>query len=83
VDYVADDGGDDATRRAYYEAQYAIGWDGGYDAERFPSYGPAWRALDARWNERLDALGAYAAAAAEELFMRGLRSDDANPNTAG
>ena len=76
VDYVADTG-DDQALRAYFTQQYAPGWDPGYDPDRYPSYGPSWRALDARWNERLDALGAYAAADAEEAFMRGRRRDDA------
>jgi hypothetical protein len=81
ADYL-DDGGDERAQRAYYQAQYAPGWDGGYDVERFPSYGPAWRTLDPRWNERLAALGAYAAAAAEERFVRGLRHDIAGADAA-
>ncbi len=72
VDFVADTGDDDALR-SYFAAQYAPGWDGGYDVDRFPTYGPSWRQIDARWNERLTALGAYAAAGAEEAFMRSRR----------
>lgn len=69
VDYVADTGDDDALR-AYFAAQYSPGWDGGYDVDRFATYGPQWRQIDPHWNARLEALGAYAAAAAEEAFVR-------------
>jgi hypothetical protein len=70
VDFVADVPGADHALRAYFARQYAPGWDGGYDVDRFPSYGDHWRTLDTRWNERLDELGAYRAAAAEEAFVR-------------
>ncbi len=33
--------------------------DPGYDAERYPSYGPYWQALDRRWTDRLRELGVY------------------------
>jgi ectoine hydroxylase-related dioxygenase (phytanoyl-CoA dioxygenase family) len=74
VDFVADLTDADDVLREYFARQYAPGWDGGYDVERFPSYGAHWRTLDPRWNERLDELGAYRAAAAEEAFVRALRS---------
>jgi hypothetical protein len=72
VDYVADEGREEDLRE-YYRAQYAPGWDGGYDAERYPTYGPTWRGVDARWSERLEALGAFALADAEEAHMRAVR----------
>lgn len=65
---------DDALRE-YFARQYSPDWDGGYDVERFPSYGAHWRTLNAQWNERLDELGAYGAAAAEEAFMRARRRE--------
>ncbi len=37
--------------------------DPGYDAERYPSYGPYWQALDRPWTERLGQLGVYRRAA--------------------
>jgi hypothetical protein len=76
VDFVADacGGGGDAALRALYAGLHAPGWDGGYDVDRFPSYGPAWRQLDARWTRRLDELGAFAAAAAEEEAARERRA---------
>jgi hypothetical protein len=33
--------------------------DPGYDAERYPSYGPYWQALDRPWTDRLRKLGVY------------------------
>jgi Phytanoyl-CoA dioxygenase (PhyH) len=33
--------------------------DPGYDAERYPSYGPHWQALDRTWTDRLRELGVY------------------------
>jgi hypothetical protein len=66
VDFVADDPGADDLLRAYFAGQHSAEWDGGYDLERYPSYGPGWRALDRRWDARLDALGAYEAGRVEE-----------------
>jgi len=66
VDFVADDAGADAELAAYFAAQHSPDWDGGYDVARYPSYGAAWRALDARWDARLEALGAYEAGRREE-----------------
>ena len=66
VDFVADLPGTDQALRDYFARQYTPGWDGGYDVERYPSYGKYWRTLDAGWSRRLDELGAYEAAAAEE-----------------
>jgi hypothetical protein len=70
VDFVADLPGSDDDLRKYFARQYSPGWDGGYDVDRYPSYGEHWRTLDARWNERLGELGAYEAAAKEEAFVR-------------
>ena len=72
IDFVADTGDDDALR-AYYGGQFAVGWDGGYDVDRSPSYGGHWRSVNERWNARLEALGAYDAATAEEDHVRRLR----------
>ena len=33
--------------------------DPGYDAERYPSYGPYWQSLDRPWTDRLRELGVY------------------------
>jgi hypothetical protein len=73
VDFVADTGDDDALR-AYFAGQFAPGWDGGYDVDRYPSYGPHWRTLDQRWNDRLEQLGAYQGALDEEDAVRQLHT---------
>lgn len=73
VDFVADDGNDDALAQ-WYTRQYSVGWDAGYDVDRYPSYGPKWQQLAERWNRRLTALGAYHAAEAEESAVRDARS---------
>ncbi|MES2643165.1 MAG: phytanoyl-CoA dioxygenase family protein [Myxococcota bacterium] len=77
IDYVADpvDRTDvtEAALRAWYEGQYAPDWDGGYDVDRYPSYGEVWRASGRPCLARLEALGAHAAAAAEEAYARSRR----------
>lgn len=72
VDFVPDSAPDDELRR-WFADQHPPGWDGGHDVDRFPSYGPAWRALDPRWGRRLEQLGVPALAAAEEAFSRARR----------
>lgn len=69
VDFIADAGSDSALRD-YYASQHTVGWDGGYDPDIFPSYGPAWRGLDARWASRLEELGVFDLAGAEEQYVR-------------
>lgn len=73
VDFVADAPDPSDRLREYFARQYSAEWDGGYDVDRFPTYGQHWRTLDATWNERLEALGAYGAAAAEEAAVRARR----------
>jgi hypothetical protein len=74
VDFVPDRPELDDALRAYFAGQYSPTWDAGYDVDTHPSYGPAWRALDARWDRRLTELGAYAAASAEEDASRKRRA---------
>jgi phytanoyl-CoA dioxygenase PhyH len=68
VDFFATpvDGHGLALARAYVAATFPPDWDGGYDAVAYPSFGPHWRALDRPWHAGLDAVGAYAAADAQE-----------------
>jgi hemoglobin len=62
---------EEAAVRRYYAGNYSPDWDGGYDYEAFPTYGPHWRATcDPATDAALDALGAYAAATAEEDAAR-------------
>ncbi len=75
VDFVPDPRTPDeeARVRAWYARQHPPDWDGGYDVDRYPSYGPHWLASARRWVARLQELGVYEAAAKEETFAR-LRS---------
>ena len=76
VDFVTDLPGADKPMRDYFARQYMPGWDGGYDVDRYPSYGEYWRTLDAGWSQRLDELGAYQAAAEEAAHCRAMRASN-------
>jgi Phytanoyl-CoA dioxygenase (PhyH) len=75
VDFVAaaEPGHEELTR--YFARQYRVGWDGGYDGDRFPSYGPEWRERNPVWAQQLRDLGVLDLVAAEEAFMRQNRPD--------
>jgi hypothetical protein len=72
VDYVRDPSGAEAERdtRAYFEDIYPPDWDGGYDVDRFPSYGADWLRSGRPSVDRLKALGVYALAEAQEARAR-------------
>jgi hypothetical protein len=55
-----------ALARQYVAATFPPDWDGGYDPAAYPSYGPFWRDRPRPWHADLEAVGAYAAAAAQE-----------------
>jgi hypothetical protein len=55
---------------SYFASLYDREWDGGYDVDRYPSYGPDWRRSSRAAVAQLDALGAYDAAAAQEAYIR-------------
>lgn len=76
VDYFLDpvDADTEALAQSYLAETYAPDWDGGYDVDRFPTYGEHWLASGRPWVERLGQLGAYNLAAAEEAFARSRRS---------
>jgi hypothetical protein len=84
VDYFADPIGPDikaeantaaeAEARAYLADTYRPDWDGGYDVDRYPTYGPHWRASGRPAVARLRALGAEAQSAAEETHARAARA---------
>jgi hypothetical protein len=59
--------------KAYYTGIYPPDWDGGYDADLFPTYGVYWRQLVHPWHQGLARVGAYRAASIEEDFMRAKR----------
>ena len=77
VDYVEDpaDAELEAKVRAYFAGIYPPDWDGGYDVDRFPSYGEHWRGSALPGTARLEQLGVYAAAAAQEGFARRRHAD--------
>jgi hypothetical protein len=72
VDYVLDpvDAAQEAAARNYFASIFVPGWDGGYDADLFPTYGAHWRASGRPWLARLEHLGAHDAADAEESAAR-------------
>lgn len=75
VDYVnAPDGAEAETRtKSYFASIFAPDWDGGYDVDRYPSYGPDWRTSNRAAVARLEALGVYELAATQEAFTRSRR----------
>jgi hypothetical protein len=74
VDFLIDplDAQEETLVRDYFGRIYAIGWDGGYHADRYPSYGSAWRNANRPWTQRLRELGVYDLADAQEAHMRTL-----------
>jgi phytanoyl-CoA dioxygenase PhyH len=56
--------------KSYFAALYPPDWDGGYDVDRYPSYGPDWRGSSRSAVAQLEALGVYELAAAQEAFTR-------------
>jgi len=76
VDFVADpeDAAEADRLRTYFSLIYPVDWDGGYDVDRFPSYGRYWMRANRPWTERLRALGVYGYADAQEHAVRMARS---------
>ena len=72
VDYlgVPVGGEESILTKLYFARLYDPEWDGGYDVDRYPSYGPDWRRSGRAAVAQLEALGAYDAAAAQEAFIR-------------
>jgi hypothetical protein len=72
VDFVADPVGPDeeVTVRSYFAGIFPLEWDGGYDVDRYPSYGEEWRRSGRPWTDRLRQLGVYQLADDEERWMR-------------
>jgi hypothetical protein len=59
--------------KSYFAGIFAPDWDGGYDVERYPSYGPDWRSSSRAAVAQLEALGVYELAAMQEAFTRSRR----------
>jgi hypothetical protein len=75
VDYIADPANAEAEEQArgYFKELYRPDWDGGYDVDRYPSYGSDWLQSPRRAVARLEALGVYELAANQEAFARSRR----------
>lgn len=72
VDFLRDPESEDgdALVKSYFAGIYPPDWDGGYDVDRYPSYGLDWRRSSRASVARLGALGVYELAAAQEAFTR-------------
>jgi len=77
VDYLLVPRDDNAERhtKAYFERIYPADWDGGYDVDRYPSYGFEWRQSGRKSVSQLEALGVYDLAARQESFARSRNHD--------
>jgi hypothetical protein len=75
VDFVKAPVGAEAEEltKSYFAGIYPPDWDGGYDVDRYPSYGPDWRGSSRPAVAQLDALGVYELAVAQEAFTRSRR----------
>lgn len=72
LDFLLDPAGAGAERhtRDYFGQLYPADWDGGYDVDRYPSYGPEWRRSGRESAQRLGELGVYTLADAQESYTR-------------
>jgi hypothetical protein len=79
VDYICNPKTAEAEEqaKAYFETLYRPDWDGGYDVDRYPSYGADWRNSSRPSVARLEELGVYDLAAKQEAFARSKRSASA------
>lgn len=59
--------------KSYFASIYPPDWDGGYDVDRYPSYGPDWRNSSRAAVAKLEALGVYELAVRQETFARSRR----------
>ncbi len=60
--------------RTYFAGNFQPGWDGGYDVDRYPTYGLYWQDHAPEWTSRLRYLGALQLALAEEEAARARRN---------
>jgi len=56
--------------KAYFKGIYRADWDGGYDVDRYPTYGKDWRNSGRRCVDEIEKLGVYDLAARQEAFTR-------------
>jgi hypothetical protein len=76
VDFVADPTtpAEEEQIRTYFAGMFPPGWDGGYDVDRYPSYGAHWCRSRDPWVNRLRHLGAIERADQEEAAARAKRA---------
>lgn len=72
VDFVRDpvSAAEQEEVQAYFAQIFPPDWDGGYNPDMHPSYGPDWLASDRPAAIRLRQLGVYELATKQEAFMR-------------
>jgi hypothetical protein len=72
VDYlpVPVDNETEKQTKTFFEMIYPADWDGGYDADRYPSYGDDWINSGRPAAALLERLGVYELAARQEAFAR-------------
>ena len=72
VDYlrVPTNADEERNTKGYFENLYPPDWDGSYDVDRYPSYGPDWRNSGRSSVAQLERLGVYDLAAKQEAFTR-------------
>src|SRR5262249_37454141 len=70
VDYLPVPVDDDTEKqtKAYFEMIYPPDWDGGYDPDRYPSYGADWINSGRPAAAQLERFGVYELAARQEAF---------------
>lgn len=68
--------------KSYFASIYPPDWDGGYDVDRYPSYGPDWRNSSRAAVAKLEALGVYELAVRQETFARSRRRASSAPPEA-
>jgi hypothetical protein len=64
---------EDLVRRSFAQI-FDLKWDGGYDVDRYPSFGDWWQRAHPEWSTRLDDLGVIDMARAHEAVMRERRN---------
>jgi hypothetical protein len=76
VDFIADPRTDSETElvRRSFEQIFDPKWDGGYDVDRYPSFGEWWRHRHPEWSSRLADLGVVEMANAYEAAVNERRS---------
>jgi hypothetical protein len=75
LDYLRDPADVEAEEhtRSYFRNIYPPDWDGGYDVDRYPSYGPDWQSSLRSSVARLGGLGVYELATRQEAHTRSRR----------